>query len=98
MLTGVLESFDRDEMKHIVERFGGRVTGSVSKKTSYVVVGRDAGATKVDKVGHLCVVILYRETSLTCGLSSHSKRSCLLSYYCKLFCTQSKPDIMNTYT
>ena len=50
VITGVLESFEREDAKSIIERFGGRVTGSVSKKTSYLIVGRDAGESKLNKV------------------------------------------------
>ena len=50
VITGVLESFERDDAKSILERYGGRVTGSVSKKTSYLIVGRDAGESKLNKV------------------------------------------------
>ena len=50
MITGVLESMERDEAQSLIERYGGKVTGNVSKKTSYVVVGRDAGASKLAKV------------------------------------------------
>ena len=55
VVTGVLESFDRDDIKHAVERYGGKVTGSISKKTSYVIVGRDAGETKLSKVSIPCL-------------------------------------------
>jgi DNA ligase (NAD+) len=44
VLTGTLESMTRDEAKAAIEERGGRVTSSVSKKTSAVVVGRDAGS------------------------------------------------------
>jgi len=50
VLTGVLESVDRDDTKHLIERYGGKVTGNVSRNTSYVVVGRDAGESKLAKV------------------------------------------------
>ncbi|CAH1248246.1 RFC1 [Branchiostoma lanceolatum] len=58
VLTGILESMERHEAKELVERYGGKVTGSVSKKTSYVVVGRDAGQSKLDKVSQLGVQTL----------------------------------------
>ena len=50
VLTGVLESMERDEAKSLVERYGGKVTGNVSKRTDFVVVGRDAGQSKLQKV------------------------------------------------
>lgn len=49
MITGVLESIERDEAKSLVERYGGKVTGSLSGRTSYIVIGRDAGETKLKK-------------------------------------------------
>ncbi|XP_071503769.1 replication factor C subunit 1-like [Diadema antillarum] len=49
VITGVLEYFDKDEVKTFVEKYGGRVTGSVSKKTTHLVVGRDPGEAKVAK-------------------------------------------------
>jgi len=49
-VTGILESVDRDDTKSLIERYGGKMTGNVSRNTSYVVVGRDAGETKLAKV------------------------------------------------
>lgn len=50
VLTGVLESMERDETKSLIERYGGKVTGNISKKTTYLVQGRDSGVSKLDKV------------------------------------------------
>lgn len=50
VITGVLESLERDEAKSLIEKYGGKVTGSISKKTSYLVAGRDAGESKLTKV------------------------------------------------
>ena len=50
VITGVLESIERDDAADLVQRYGGKVTGSVSKKTSFIVVGRDAGESKLSKV------------------------------------------------
>lgn len=50
VITGVLESIERDDAADLIQRYGGKVTGSVSKKTSYLVVGRDAGESKISKV------------------------------------------------
>src|SRR5713101_3476946 len=52
VLTGTLTNYSRDEAKKMIEDAGGKVTGSVSKKTDYVVAGADAG-TKLDKAKEL---------------------------------------------
>ncbi len=48
VLTGGLHTLSRDQAKDLILRLGGRVTGSVSKKTDYVVVGEDAGSKAED--------------------------------------------------
>jgi DNA ligase (NAD+) len=48
VITGTLPTLKRDEAKELIEKAGGKVTGSVSKKTDYLVVGEDAGS-KLDK-------------------------------------------------
>jgi DNA ligase (NAD+) len=48
VLTGGLDSFTRDEAKKIIEDMGGRVSASVSKKTDFVVVGKDPGSKLTD--------------------------------------------------
>ncbi|XP_025091531.1 replication factor C subunit 1-like [Pomacea canaliculata] len=53
VITGVLESMEREEAKSLIERYGGKVTGTVSSRTSYVVIGRDAGASKLAKIEQL---------------------------------------------
>jgi len=50
VITGVLESIEREEAQDIIQRYGGKVTSAVSKKTSYLIVGRDPGASKTNKV------------------------------------------------
>ncbi len=53
VLTGTLPTLKRDEAKAIIEKFGGKASGSVSKKTSYVLAGEEAGSklTKAQELG-----------------------------------------------
>ena len=53
VLTGTLSRYTRDEASAIIERFGGKASGSVSKKTSYVLAGENAGSklTKAESLG-----------------------------------------------
>ena len=57
VLTGTLAHFTRDEAKKMIEDAGGKVTGSVSKNTDYVVAGADAGS-KLDKAKELGVKVI----------------------------------------
>ncbi len=59
VLTGTL-SIGRNEVKEIIERHGGKVSGSVSKKTDYVIAGEEAGS-KLDKAKELGVTVLSEE-------------------------------------
>ena len=57
VVTGTLNSYSRDEIKELIEANGGKVSGSVSKKTSYVIVGDNPGS-KADKANELGVPII----------------------------------------
>ncbi len=61
VLTGALQSFTRDQAKEIIESFGGKVSGSVSKKTDYVLAGEDSGS-KLVKANELGVAVIDEET------------------------------------
>jgi len=56
-LHGTLENYTREEASSIIEKFGGKVSGSVSKKTSYVLAGEEAGS-KLTKAQSLNIPIL----------------------------------------
>ncbi|XP_008942572.1 PREDICTED: replication factor C subunit 1-like, partial [Merops nubicus] len=58
VITGVLECIERDEAKSLIERYGGKVTGNVSKKTNYLVMGRDCGQSKCEKASALGTKII----------------------------------------
>jgi DNA ligase (NAD+) len=57
VLTGTFAKYSRDEAKKLIEDAGGRVSGSVSKKTDYVVAGSDAGS-KLDRAKELGVPVI----------------------------------------
>ena len=50
VIMGILESIEREEAADLIQRYGGKVTRSVSKKTSYVIIGQDPGESKLSKV------------------------------------------------
>ncbi len=57
VLTGTLPTYTRDEASEIIKNLGGKVSGSVSKKTSYVVAGEEAGS-KLTKANELGVAVI----------------------------------------
>jgi DNA ligase (NAD+) len=57
VLTGTFPTLSREEAKEKIEAAGGKVSGSVSKKTNYVVAGEDAGS-KLTKAGELGVAVI----------------------------------------
>lgn len=72
VLTGTLPTLSRDEAAALIEAAGGKVTGSVSKKTSYVVAGAEAGS-KLTKAEELNVSILDENALRTLLESDHDE-------------------------
>ena len=60
VLTGTLEKYTRNEVAELIEKHGGKVSGSVSKKTDYVLAGEEAGS-KLTKAQSLGVTIINEE-------------------------------------
>jgi DNA ligase (NAD+) len=63
VITGTLPTYSRDEAKRLIEDAGGRVSGSVSKKTDFVLAGSDAGS-KLDKARELNVPLITEQDLL----------------------------------
>jgi DNA ligase (NAD+) len=57
VVTGTLTKYSRDEIQSLIHRHGGRASGSVSRKTDFVVAGEDAGS-KLDKARQLGVPVM----------------------------------------
>ena len=66
VITGTLPSMSRNEAKGRIERWGGKVTGSVSSKTDYLLAGENAGS-KLTKAQRLGITILSEEELLSTG-------------------------------
>jgi DNA ligase (NAD+) len=64
VLTGTLANYSRDQAKQLIEEAGGKVAGSVSRKTDYIVAGADAGS-KLDKAKQLGVSVIGEEEMKT---------------------------------
>ena len=60
VLTGSLEKYTRQEASQIIEKYGGKTSGTVSKKTSYVLAGESAGS-KLTKAQNLGITIISEE-------------------------------------
>ena len=64
VITGTLPNMDRKAAAELIEKHGGKVTGSVSKKTTYLVAGENAGS-KLDKANALGISVLSEEELLS---------------------------------
>ena len=58
VISGVFESYSRDEIKNIIELNGGKISSSVSKKTNYLVAGNNIGPSKLNTANELGVSII----------------------------------------
>jgi DNA ligase (NAD+) len=72
VLTGSLEKFSRQDATLQIEKFGGKVSSSVSKKTSYVVAGPGAGS-KLNKAQGLDIPVLSEDQFLSFLEETNSK-------------------------
>src|SRR4029079_7926434 len=70
VVTGTLKQFKRDEIQDTIVKHGGRASGSVSKKTDFVLAGEEAGS-KLDKAKELGVPIISEDGFLNM-IESHS--------------------------
>ncbi|KAJ3247399.1 hypothetical protein HDU78_004373 [Chytriomyces hyalinus] len=75
VFTGELSSISRDDAQNLVKRYGGRVTGAVSGKTSYLVAGEDSGESKLSKAKSVKVKIIDEDGFLDVIASSKGKPS-----------------------
>uniref|UniRef100_A0A8C2BHL4 Replication factor C subunit 1 n=1 Tax=Cyprinus carpio TaxID=7962 RepID=A0A8C2BHL4_CYPCA len=75
VLTGVLESLERDDAKSLIERYGGKVTGNVSRKTTYLVLGRESGASKSEKAESFGTKIINEDELLDLIRTKPGKKS-----------------------
>ena len=84
VITGILESVEREEAADLIQRYGGKVTQSMSKKKSQVIVGWDPGESKLSKVH--CNAQLRRGKKQNC---EHKHISCTfsLNFYNKSGCS-----------
>ena len=64
VLTGTLPTMSRNEASELIEKFGGKTSSSVSKKTTYVLAGEEAGS-KLTKAQNLGVEIINEEQFLS---------------------------------
>ncbi|MGB5388455.1 MAG: BRCT domain-containing protein, partial [Eudoraea sp.] len=65
VVSGVFEKISRTELKKNIEDNGGKVSSSISSKTSYVVAGTNMGPSKKDKADNLGIPIISEDEFLT---------------------------------
>lgn len=79
VITGVLESMEKDEAAQVIKDFGGRVTSAISGKTTHLVAGDDSGPAKMAKAEQMDIPILSEDDLLDLireksGLPTKSKK------------------------
>ncbi|XP_065843893.1 replication factor C subunit 1-like isoform X2 [Oscarella lobularis] len=89
VVTGVLESFEREEILDYIKKYGGKISGQVGKRTSYCVMGRDAGPKKIENVEKFRIKTLDEDEFLAFVSSLPSKRS----KYSKMGPSPKKPKM-----
>lgn len=74
LLTGVLDSFERDEIVEAITKYGGSVKNSISKKVTHVLAGEEAGPAKLAKANELKIKIISEDDFLQMIKESLQKR------------------------
>ncbi|MDE6332096.1 MAG: NAD-dependent DNA ligase LigA, partial [Muribaculaceae bacterium] len=64
VISGVFSHYSRDQYKDIIERNGGKNSGSISKKTDFVLAGENMGPAKLEKARNLCVPVISEDEFL----------------------------------
>lgn len=65
VVSGIFKKLSRDELKSLIEEYGGRNTGSISAKTSYIIAGSNMGPGKLEKAGKLGIPIINEDEFLS---------------------------------
>jgi len=58
VISGVFEKYSRDELKDLVEQHSGKMVGSISAKTSFILAGKNMGPSKLEKANKLNISII----------------------------------------
>nr|CAG4641095.1 EOG090X0AVC [Eulimnadia texana] len=74
VVTGVLDSLQREEAEELVKKYGGKATHSVSSRTSYILAGEDAGPSKLSKAKDLKIPVITEDEFLNM-IATHSPKA-----------------------
>ena len=64
VISGVFKNFSREELKKIIEQHSGKIVGSISKKTTFVIAGENMGPSKLQKAESLNIPLISEEELL----------------------------------